>query len=195
MNERTFRVSEAQKLEDPERLKWLPPAEILDRLKLKPSTTVADVGAGTGYFTIPLAEFLGPTGTVYAVDLQRGMLDILTGKLSRQTTPLNVVVKHGTASRTGLPEESCDLVFMANLWHELDNHAAVLQETSRILRPAGRLAFLDWRHDLLPPPGPPAHHRLAMNGVVSVLRQNGWNDQHAAHVALYSYMIVSSFSG
>jgi ubiquinone/menaquinone biosynthesis C-methylase UbiE len=192
MNERTFRASEAHKLEDPERLKWLPPAEIIGRLELKPGATVADVGAGTGFFAIPLAELVGPAGAVYAVDLQDEMLDILAEKLSRRTPPLHLVLKRGEALRTGLPNRSCDLIFMANLWHELDDHRAVLRESSRILRPQGRLAILDWRHDCPPPPGPPAEHRLAMNNVVTLLQQCGWKIQHSAPVAAYSYMIIST---
>jgi ubiquinone/menaquinone biosynthesis C-methylase UbiE len=193
LNERTFRASEAHKLEDPERLKWLPPAEIIGRLELKPGATVADVGAGTGFFAIPLAELLGPAGAVYAVDLQDEMLDILAEKLSRRTPSLHLVLKRGEALRTGLPNRSCDLVFMANLWHELDDHKAVLRESSRILRPQGRLAIVDWRHDCPPPPGPPAEHRLVMNNVVTLLQQSGWKVQHSGPVAAYSYMIISTF--
>ncbi len=190
-NERTFRASEAHKLEDPERLKWLPPAEIIGHLGVKPGATVADIGAGTGFFAIPLAQLVGPSGTVYAVDLQAEMLEILGAKLSRRTPPLRLVLKAGEALRTGLPDKSCDLVFMANLWHELDDHAEVLKETSRILRGERRLAIVDWRHDCMPPPGPPTQHRRAMEDVVVLLQQAGWRIQRSATVAAYSYLIIA----
>ncbi len=70
MNDREFKHTEAHKLEDPERLKWLPPAEILAHLRLGPGMKVADIGAGTGYFSIPIARAVGALGHVFAVDLQ-----------------------------------------------------------------------------------------------------------------------------
>ena len=85
MNDRVFKHTEAHKLEDPERLKWLPAAEILAHLRVAPGMKVADVGAGTGYFSIPIARAVGALGHVFAVDLQPEMLALLRGKLSDQT--------------------------------------------------------------------------------------------------------------
>ncbi len=81
MNERTFRASEAHKLEDPDRQKWLPVQDVLAALDLRPGMCMADIGAGTGYFTLPAARAVGPQGRVFAVDLQPEMLAKLRGNL------------------------------------------------------------------------------------------------------------------
>lgn len=84
MNEKRFPASQARRLEDPERLIWLPPIEVFAAVVLKPRQTVADVGAGTGYFAIPLAHIFGPSGIVYAVDAQEKMLEWIVAKVDRQ---------------------------------------------------------------------------------------------------------------
>lgn len=87
---------------------------------------VADVGAGTGYFSLPFARAIAPEGRLFAVDFQAEMLELLRGKLRADNAPGNIELRQGTASATGLPDASCDLVFLANIWHELDDHASVL---------------------------------------------------------------------
>ena len=175
MNERTFSASDAHKLEDPERLTWLPPKEIIGSLELKPGMTVADIGAGTGYWALPIAKAIGSDGKVYAVDFQTGMLDLLGKKLLEPNAPVNVSPVHGLATHTTLPSSCVDLVFMASLWHELDDHALVLKEAARLLGKDGRLAILDWRTNVSFPPGPPIEHRVASSAVAETLRSNGWN--------------------
>jgi ubiquinone/menaquinone biosynthesis C-methylase UbiE len=155
LNQRTFRPSQAHKLEDPDRLRWLPPADVIGLLALQPGMTVADIGAGTGYFSIPFAREVGNAGRIFAVDLQPEMLEILGRKLTAADAPANVELIAGSAAQTNLPDRTSDLVFLANVWHELDEHAAVLHESARIRGGAGRIAILDWRADV---EQPPAHH-------------------------------------
>jgi SAM-dependent methyltransferase len=190
LNERTFCSSEAAKLDDPHRLQWLPPAEILDRLFLRAGEDVADIGAGTGYFAIPMAARITP-GKLYAVDLQPEMLDGLRVKLSAPDTPTNIRLLCGDASTTSLPGASVDLIFMANLWHELHDHSEVLREAERILRPGGRLAILDWRHDVSPPPGPPSEHRVSIQDAVRCLETNAWSVRKSQEVGMFSYLILA----
>lgn len=82
MDERRFNASLAHRLDDPDRLLWLLPAKVLDALAVRPGETIADVGAGTGYFSVPLAHAVGPSGKVYAVDAQPEMLVWLRQKLN-----------------------------------------------------------------------------------------------------------------
>lgn len=192
MNERTFHHANAHRLEDPERLTWLPPAEVLAALAVAPGLTVADVGAGTGYFSLPIARTVGPKGKVFAVDLQKEMLAMIREKLTPSEQPKNVELVEAPAIRTTLPGRSCDMVFMANIWHELDDHAGVLREIGRILRPGGALAILDWRHDLPSPPGPPPEHRIPLASVHEVLEDNGWKILLSTTVGQYSYLLKAS---
>jgi ubiquinone/menaquinone biosynthesis C-methylase UbiE len=191
MPDRLFKPSRAHKLEDPTRRTWMPIADVLNSLDLKPGMRAADIGAGTGYFAIPLAQQVGPDGKVFAVDLQPEMLDLLRAKLDQADGPRNVELRQGEAGSTTLNTASVDLVFLANVWHELDDPAAALKEAYRILRAGGQLAILDWRPDMPSPPGPPQDHRVSAADVESSLVTNGWHANPPKMVGQYSYLIVA----
>jgi arsenite methyltransferase len=192
MNERTFQAQHAHRLEDPERLKWLPPAEVISSLQLRSGMAVADIGAGTGYFSIPIADAVGKKGKVYAVDFQQEMLGHIRQKLQREGLPKNIELLFGDAIATTVPGQSVDLVFLANVWHELDDHAAVLAEAKRVLRPKGRIAILDWRPDVVQPPGPPLGHRIAPHAVATTMQSKGWILESMHNVGLYGYIVKAS---
>jgi len=192
MNERTFHSSQAHLLDEPERLQWLPPDEVLAQIPFENGGVVADIGAGTGYFSIPIARVVGQIGRVYAVDFQREMLEKIRHKLDTLGNSSNVELIEGDAARTTLPVQSCDIVFMANIWHELDDHAAVLIEAARVLRPGGFLVIVDWRQDLPDSPGPPTEHRVPSALVQLTLQDGGWSIMNATTVGLYSYLILAT---
>jgi ubiquinone/menaquinone biosynthesis C-methylase UbiE len=151
-HERMFPHERAHLLDDPDRQKSLPSAAVLERLALQPGMRVADVGAGTGYFALPMARAVIPGGQVFAVDVQPEMLQQLKARLEKG---LEVALVEGDAADTTLGDRSVDLVLLANVWHEVDDRQAVLMEAARILGPEGRIAILDWRTDVQVPPGPP----------------------------------------
>lgn len=182
-NARTFRVSEVHKLEDPDRLTWLPPADVVAALDLRSEMTVADIGAGTGYFAIPIAAFVRH---VYAIDFQREMLDLLRAKLPPQS---NIELVEGEARATTLRAQSCDVALLANVWHELEDRPAVLNEMRRILKSEGTLAILDWRHDVAGPPGPSIEHRIPVTEIEQELRDGGWSVVDARNVGWFSYFV------
>jgi ubiquinone/menaquinone biosynthesis C-methylase UbiE len=191
MNERTFSVNEAHRLDDPERLIFLPPKEVIASLELKYGQTVADIGAGSGYFTIGIAREVGSGGKVHAVDFQTGMLDLIGKKLLEPNAPSNVTLVHGTAEHTMVDAHTVDLAFLANIWHELDDPGKVLQETARILRPEGRIAILDWRVDMPSPPGPPRDHRKSAEDVIATLKADGLAVERSGHVGKFSYLVLA----
>jgi ubiquinone/menaquinone biosynthesis C-methylase UbiE len=186
---RMFHHEKAHVLDDPERQAWLPAADVLARLGLRAGMTVADVGAGTGYFAIPIARAVSPGGRVLAVDLQPEMLEHLRGRLEPD---LPVSLHHGEATRTTLENACADLVFYANVWHEFDDTGAALAEAERIVRPGGRVAIIDWRPDAGHPPGPPQGHRIAMTAVRAQLEERGWKVESAAPVGQFAYEIVAA---
>ena len=192
MHDRVFDPSQVHRLEATERLQWMPPGEILGWLELRPGVIVVDIGTGTGYFAVPIAQAIAPGGRIYAVDLQPELLEVLRGKLAKPDAPTNIVPLEGTASATGLADGSCDLALLANVWHELDDYAAAVDELTRILKPGGTIAVLDWRPDVERPPGPPLEHRVPSRQVQDFLQDHGKRVHAVRNVGQYSYLILAS---
>lgn len=116
---------------------------ILDNLHLRPGQSVADVGAGTGLFTLPIAAAVGPSGRVFAVDLMPTFLAHI-GERCRKAGIDNVSLVQATARTTGLAEGSIDLAFLSDAYHHLEDPAAILASIRRALRPGGELVILDF---------------------------------------------------
>jgi ubiquinone/menaquinone biosynthesis C-methylase UbiE len=191
MNDRVFKHSHAHKLEDPDRLKWLPPADVLSRLQLAKGTHVADVGAGTGYFAVPVAKAVGDSGLVLAIDLQQEMLDLLRQKLDKPGAPRNISLHSGSASQLPLPDSSVNLAFYANIWHELDDADAAFREAVRVAQPNGNIAILDWRSDKESPPGPPQEHRIPSETIVNFLQKKGCDRVACYIIGEFSYLVTA----
>jgi ubiquinone/menaquinone biosynthesis C-methylase UbiE len=178
-------------LEDPERRSWTPLEEIIRRFALAPGMVVADVGAGSGFFTLPIAHAILPGGIVWAVDLEPEMLQFLGHKLETLPAPHNVELLQGDATHTGLHSHTCDRVMFANLWHEVHHREAALREARRLLKPDGRIGILDWRPGVGGPPGPPQEERVPMEQVVTELKRNGWRVRSSTLLEPYSYFVVA----
>ena len=192
MNDRVFSHIQADKLDDPARLKWLPPSDVIAALDIHCGMTVVDVGAGTGYFSIPIADWLGTSGVVYAVDPQPEMLELLKNKLQHGKNLCNIELLQGKADCVPLPDRCADLVLLANVWHELDSLEAVLKETRRLLKSGGRLAILDWRPEFSSPPGPPQEHRICDAEVCTMLHLESWVVHVNKTIGVFSYLVVAT---
>lgn len=116
---------------------------ILAELGLRPGMVVADVGAGTGLFTLALAEAVGPEGTVHAVDVQPYFLDHV-GHKARKAGLQNVELVRAEQSSVGLPAGSVDLILMVDAYHHVEQPAAYLASIHAALRPEGRLVVIDF---------------------------------------------------
>ena len=194
MNDRLMNPSLAGRLENPERLLWLPPAMVLDGLSVQSGVSIADIGAGTGYFSMPLAQAVGPLGLGYAVDCQAEMLGHLQFKLDTGNIS-NIRAVLAEADSTGLPNASCDLVFMANVWHEFADRFAVLLEAKRLLKSGGQIAVLDWRPDVEPEHGPPLHHRISATDAAADLQSAGFAEVTLSNIGKYSWFVRGNIHG
>jgi ubiquinone/menaquinone biosynthesis C-methylase UbiE len=192
MSEKTFSPSNIHKLEDPARLAWLPPQDVIRSLNLKRGMLVADIGAGSGFFALPFARAIEPDGRLFAVDLQPEMLEFLRAKLCSAESPRNLELIAGKATATNLKDACCDLVFLGNVWHELDNHAQVVQEMVRILHPGRCIAILYWRTDMPQPPGHPPGRRIGQGETASTLQALGWDVSLSTTVGCFSYLVVAA---
>ena len=131
-------------LERPERAEEERPERVLAALGLEPGMKVADVGAGSGYYSSRMAERVGPSGTVYAVDIQPEMLDILRLQMKRRRVR-NVKAILGTETDPRLPAATLDLALMVDVYHELEYPYEMLAAIVRALKPGGRVVFVEFR--------------------------------------------------
>lgn len=112
----------------------------------KPGEVVADIGCGTGYFAGRIARIVGEKGLVYGVDIQQEMLDLMTRKMKLMRIE-NVKPVLGTVQDPKLPAESCDLVFMVDVYHEFDHPYEMTKAMVAGLKKGGRLVFIEYRKE------------------------------------------------
>jgi len=134
----------AQWLERESRAREERPELLLRELALAPGMTVADIGAGTGYYTWQLAKKVGPNGRVYAVDVQPQMIAMLDSQMAKRGVR-NVVSVLGGDTSAKLPPASVDLAIMVDVYHELAYPAEVLDSIVGALKPGGRVVFVEYR--------------------------------------------------
>jgi len=143
-------------LERPERTQEERPDLLLQALKIKSGDAVADIGAGTGFYTRRLAKLVGDKGTVYAVDIQQEMLDLLTNKMAELKIH-NVKPILGTITDPKLPKASVDLILMVDVYHEFDFPYEMTESMCRALNPGGRMVFVEFRGEDPKVPIKPVH--------------------------------------
>jgi precorrin-6B methylase 2 len=131
-------------LERPERAQEERPDLLLAELQLKPGRVVADIGAGSGYHSRRMADVVGKTGKVYAVDVQPQMVQMLS-KLAREDRYSHVKPVLSTADDVKLPAASVDLAIMVDVYHELEFPFEVMRSIIKSLKPGGRVAFVEYR--------------------------------------------------
>lgn len=136
--------SAADWLDRPEREMEEQPAKLLPLLKLKEGDAVADIGAGSGFYTFRLSPLVGDKGKIYAVDIQKEMLDIIRQRAkAKQVT--NVVPVMGKISDPKLPDAAIDLILMVDVYHEFSHPYEMTEAMVKSLKPGGRIVFVEFR--------------------------------------------------
>src|SRR5260221_7143090 len=136
----------AEWLERPERDEEEKTELLVELLKLKPGEVVADIGAGTGYFSRRLTKKVGEKGLIYAVEIQQEMLDILTNKMA-ELKIRNVKPVLGTITDPKLPPASVDTILLVDVYHEFDHPFEMVEAMSKALKPGGRMVFVEFRDE------------------------------------------------
>ena len=159
-------------LDRPEREAEEAPEQALDALGIRAGMVVADVGAGTGYMSLRMARRVGPTGKVYANDLQPEMLQKLRAKSQREKLS-NVETVQGTESDPKLPPNTMDLVLLVDVYHEFSQPQAMLDKIRESLKPDGRLVLLEYRKEDPKVPIRP-EHKMSVAEVKTEVEAEGY---------------------
>ncbi len=167
MHGHRFEAKHHKRLDSPYRRRILPPAATLKRFGLKKGMSVADIGAGSGYFLFPAARIVGKGAAAYAVDASKDMLEVIASK----RPPSNVVLSHTKDGyRFNIDSKSVDYVVASAIVHE-NEPVKFLKEINRIMKKGATLLVIEWRKESTRS-GPPMEERLAPEQVKEFLAKS-----------------------
>ena len=168
---RLFPPSDLGLLDAPDRDLWQRPDQIMDAMGIADGSVVADIGAGSGWFTIRLARRVGPQGLVYAEDVQDAMMNAISRRVGREGFN-NVRPVLGLKNDPRLPASSLDAALMVDAYHEVEDRVTMLSNLAKALKPQGRLGIVDFRLDGTGP-GPAPEERVSPDVVVNDAKKAG----------------------
>ena len=171
-------------LESEDRKTWQNPEEILGMLELKPSYVVADLGCGSGYFTVPISR---KVKKVYGIDVQKEMLEFLEEKIQTQKI-LNIETLRSKENEIPLQNESVDLLLSVNTLHEFRDKEKIINEMRRVLNPEGQATIIDFKKEDTNF-GPPVAVRVSKEQAKSLFEKKGLTVLKT-HELKYHYLIV-----
>jgi ubiquinone/menaquinone biosynthesis C-methylase UbiE len=175
-------------LDDPARDDYQMPDAVVRAMALREGEVVADIGSGTGYFTVRFARAVGEEGRVYAVDISPDMVRHLNRRL-RDADIRNVVTVLAVPDDPLLFEDSVDRVVIVNTWHHIRDQPAYLEKLKRILRPGGQVVHIDFqKRDT--PVGPPTEEKIAREDLVAQMEAAGFRLTAEHDFLPYQYFLV-----
>ena len=180
----------AKEFDDPSRDAWQKPDQVLDALTLDRKALVADIGAGTGYFSVRLAKRV-TEGKVFAIDVEPDMLRYLNERARREYLN-NVIPVVANQESPNIPEP-VDVILIVDTYHHIDDRLAYFTKLKKSLRPHGRLAIVDFKLDS--PEGPPPAHRISAEKVTEELKAAGYSLVAAHSFLPRQYFLVFTASG
>ncbi len=175
-------------LEDPARNAWQKPEEVVAKLGLKPGETVADIGAGSGYFTVRLARAVGPSGKVYAVDIDPGMLEYIRQRAKKDHLE-NIQTILAGAHDPKLAPASVDLIFICDTLHHISEREKYYPLLARALKPGGRLVDVDFHKRALPL-GPPVGMKISRKALIEEVKPAGFHLVKDYEFLPYQYFVI-----
>ena len=175
-------------LEDPKRDAYQKPHEVMRALGLKAGEIIADIGAGSGYFTFRLTHHIGDRGKVYAVDVSPDMIRHINRRI-RELKAINVVSILADPDDPLLPEGSVDRFFFSDSWHHIDSQTTYLSLMKKMLKPGGEIVMIDF-HKKDIPVGPPMPMKIAREDLIKQMESNGFRLMKEHTFLPYQYFLV-----
>jgi ubiquinone/menaquinone biosynthesis C-methylase UbiE len=183
------------RLQDPERIAWQKPEEVVATLGVRRGDVACDLGVGPGYFAIPLARAVGPAGRVHAIDVEPRMLEILARRAA-EAGVTNIQPILADDGESALPPEPCDLILLVNTLHHFHDGVGALRRLASRLRPGGRIANVDFHARELPV-GPPPEHKISRDRFLVLAATAGLEvaDEKTFLPYQYFFLLRSAASG
>lgn len=150
------------------------PEEVVKRFGLEPGMVAADFGCGPGYYSVEMAKLVGKKGTVYAIDVQKEILQALKARAERENLSNIEIIWADLDLKNGsrLGDQKIDFVIISNILFQSDSRPAVLEEAFRVLKSKGRVAVIEWSKESLM--GPTRERRLSKEETERLLLQAGF---------------------
>jgi arsenite methyltransferase len=175
-------------LENPQRDLEQKPEEVIAAMNLKEGDTLADIGAGSGYFSFRFARKVGDSGRVYAVDINSDMILHMNRRI-RDMKLKNVVTVLSDPNDPLLAETSIDRFFICNTWHHVGDRNQYMALMKKMLRPGGQVIVLDYKKEQLPI-GPPPEMKMAREEVIREMESGGFKLGKEHTFLPYQYFLV-----
>jgi ubiquinone/menaquinone biosynthesis C-methylase UbiE len=175
-------------LENPQRDADQKPDEVIKALGIKDGETIADIGAGSGYFAFRFSPRVGERGRVYAVDINKDMILHMNRRI-RDLKLKNVVTVLSVPDDPLLMDKSIDRFFICNTWHHVENKSQYLALMKKMLRPGGQLIIIDYKKKECPA-GLPPEMKLARKDVVQAVEAGGFKLAQEFRFLPYQYFLV-----
>ena len=177
-------------LESPQREAEQKPDEVIAALDLKAGETLADIGAGSGYFTFRFARKVGDSGRVYAVDINSDMI-VYMNRYIRDKKVKNVTTVLSVPDDPLLPDVSINRFFICNTWHHVGNRPQYIALMKKMLKPGGQIVVMDYKKEQLPV-GPPPDMKMAREEVIREMESGGFKLAKEHAFLPYQYFLVFS---
>lgn len=184
---KTFDPSKRKKLNNPERLKWIPPDILWKFISYYNPKEIIDIGAGTGYFTNEISRYT-PQSIIHALDIEPLMIEEMKNSLSNKNIKPQLI----TNDKYAFSDNSIDLVWIINVYHEFTHPLVILKKIHQVLKPGGKILIVDWAK--LPNSiehGPPPAHRIRMEEVIENITTLKYININYTREFTYHYAIVA----
>jgi arsenite methyltransferase len=175
-------------LEDPKRDSYQKPQEVVMALGLREGEVIADIGAGSGYFSFRLAHLVGEKGRVYAVDVSPDMI-LHVNRRIRDSGVKNVVSILAPPDDPLLADSSLDRVFVCDTWHHIETQTHYLALLKKMLKPGGQIVMIDFHKRQLPV-GPPLEMKIAREDLIEQMKEAGFQLVKEHTFLPYQYFLV-----
>jgi SAM-dependent methyltransferase len=175
--------------DDPHRAEWQKPDELVRALSISPGMKVADVGAGTGYFSALLSKAVGESGAVFAVEVEPNLVEHLRARAEKESTR-NVVPVLASTDNPRLPAGTLDLVLFVDAYHHVDDRARYLETVKHSLTSSGRIAIVEWKPGPLPVGPREEEHKIPRDQLIRELEGAGFVLESSPDFLPYQWLLV-----